>query len=146
MSLQLELNCLVLDGKPGNIFQVEINGDKSVSTLRELIKEKKKHALQHVDADALEIFRVSFPIDDDLDDKLSTLKELQLEHNPEKGIHRLSNLNSVKRLKGVFVEPMDEHLHVIVKPPPAGERQSLWLASITHCGIVAQFYPIRYPS
>jgi hypothetical protein len=68
-------------------------------------------------------------VDDDLD---STLKRFRSEHDPEKGVHHLSV--PVKRLKGVFGDPIDEHIHVIVQPPPAGKRQSRWLVPITHRG------------
>jgi hypothetical protein len=68
----------------------------------------------------------------------TTLKCFQPAHDPENGVHYLSV--PVKRLKGVFVDPIDEYLHVIVQPSvPGGERQSLWLVLITHCGIVS--YP-----
>lgn len=42
MSLPLELNCLDLGNDPNLVFQVEIAGAKSVGTLREFIKDKKK--------------------------------------------------------------------------------------------------------
>jgi hypothetical protein len=115
MSLTLELNCLVLGDDPSHVFTIEIVDSKNVSALKKAIKDEKKHAFQHVDADTLNIFRVSFPEDDDLD---ATLKSFRPEHDPENGVHSLSK--SMKRLKGVFGGPIDEHLHVIVLPP-AGE-------------------------
>jgi hypothetical protein len=113
MSLTLELNCLVLGDGPSHIFGVEIKDNKKVSDLKEFIKDKKKHAFQHVDADALEVYKVSFPVDDGLDAKL---RRFQAEHD---GVHRLSN--AVERLKGVFGEPIDGNLHAIVLPLPACE-------------------------
>jgi hypothetical protein len=110
MSLTLELNCLVLGDGPGHIFGVEIKDNKKVSDLKEFIKDKKKHAFQHVDADALEVYQVSFPVYD------AKLKSFQPEHE---GDRRLSN--SMKRLKGIFGVPAEEHIHVIVLPPPACE-------------------------
>jgi hypothetical protein len=116
MSLTLELNCLVLGDDPSHVFPVKIASTESVGTLKEAIKDKKKHAFQHVDADTLDIFRVSFPVDDNLD---ATLNRFRPEDDPENGVHRLSV--TVKRLKGVFGGPIDEHLHVIILRPPAGE-------------------------
>ena len=59
---------------------------ESVSALKELIKDKKKYAFEHVDANTLDIFKVSFPVDDDL---VATLKHFQRKHIPENGVHHL---------------------------------------------------------
>jgi hypothetical protein len=53
-------------------------------------------------------------VDAGLEDKL---RRFRLEHE---GVCLLSN-NTVKRLKGVFGNPVDDHLHVIVLRPSAGE-------------------------
>jgi hypothetical protein len=66
MPLALELDCLVLGDDPHHIFAIDIDGSKKVSALREFIKDKKKHAFQHVDADALDVFQTNLPVDDDL--------------------------------------------------------------------------------
>jgi Crinkler effector protein N-terminal domain len=112
MSLPLVLNCVVHGDDSSRVFTIEIEGTKNVSALKELVKDKNK-PFDHVPARALDIFKVSFPVDDSLDAKL---KRFQPE---DEGDHRLSN--AVKRLKEVFGHPADEHLHVIVRPPPAGE-------------------------
>jgi hypothetical protein len=41
------------------VIWVEISRDALVSVLKELIKNKKPHAFQHVDADSLELWKVS---------------------------------------------------------------------------------------
>jgi len=134
MSLQLELNCLVLGADISSIFPVKIANTESVGTFKELIKDKKRPAFDHVPADTLKLFKVSFPVDDDLD---ATLKRFRPEHDPQNGVHHLSV--PVKRLRGVFGDPIDEHLHVIVLPPPAGECQLLWpFVSITHYNLPIQ--------
>jgi hypothetical protein len=113
MSVQLELNCLVLGDDPSRVFTIEIEDAKRVSTLRELIKDKKKPVFDHVPADSLNIYQVSFPVDH------AKLKSFR----PKDERDRLLS-NSVKRLKGVFGHPVDEHLHVIIERPDTGERQS----------------------
>jgi hypothetical protein len=65
ISLTLKLNCLVLGDDPSHVFTIEIVDSKNVSALKELIKDKKKPAFDHVPADSLNLFRVSFPVDDD---------------------------------------------------------------------------------
>jgi hypothetical protein len=84
MSLTRDLNCLILGDEPSHVFLVKIASTESVGTLKELIKDKKKHVFEHIVADALNIFRVSFPVDDDLD---ATLKRFRPYHNPENGVH-----------------------------------------------------------
>jgi hypothetical protein len=46
---------------------------------------------------------------------------LQAHHSPLGYRPRRRESNSVKRLKGIFGVPTEEHIHVIVLPPPAGE-------------------------
>jgi hypothetical protein len=116
MSLPLELNCLVLGDDPTHAFPVKIASTESVGTLKKAIKDEKKPVFDHIPADALNIFRVSFFVDDDLD---ATLNGFKPKHNPQNGVHHLST--AVKRLKGVFQDPIDEHIHVIVLSPHAGE-------------------------
>jgi hypothetical protein len=77
------------------------------------IKEKKKPVFDDVPADALEVFKVNLPVGDDLDAELTRFRP------EDEADRRLSS--AVKRLKGVFGHPVDEHLHVIVLPPAAGE-------------------------
>lgn len=113
MSLHLALNCVVLGDHSSRVFTIEIEGTKNVSALKELIKEKNKPAFDHVPAHAFEVYKVSLPVDDGLDTELSRFRP------EDERDHLLSN--AVKRLKGVFGDPIDEHLHVIVLPPPAGE-------------------------
>jgi hypothetical protein len=116
MSLTIELNCLVLGDESSHIFTIEIVDTKNVSTLKRTIKDEKHHTFQDVDADDLNLFKVSFLVDDELD---ATLKDFRPKHDPQNGVHYLSV--PVKRLKGVFGDPVDEHLHVIILPPPPGE-------------------------
>ena len=113
MSLPLELNCIVFGDDSRRIFPIEINGTKKVGDLKELMKDKKKPLFDHIPADALDLFNVNFLVDGGLDDKLKQFR-------PEDEIDRLLS-NTVKRLKGVFGDPIDDHLHVIVVPPTAGE-------------------------
>jgi len=114
----LNLNCLVLGDGPDHIFPVNIASTESVGALKKSIKDQKKHAFKHVDADTLNIFKVSFPVDNDL---VATLQHFQPEHVPENGVHRISN--PVEQLEVVFDGPINKHLHVIILPPPSGEKR-----------------------
>jgi hypothetical protein len=58
MRSNYKLNCLVLGDDPSHIFSVDIAPTESVSALKDLIKEKKKHAFRDVDADSLKLWNV----------------------------------------------------------------------------------------
>jgi hypothetical protein len=112
MPLPLELNCLVLGDDPSHIFTIEIQGTKNISALETAIKEKKKPVFDHVLADALELFKDSLTVDDGLAAKLTRFR-------PEnEGDRSLSS--ALDRLRDVFGDAPDKHLHVIVQPPDSG--------------------------
>ena len=54
----LDLNCFVYGDDPSRIFPVKIASTESVGTLKEWVKDKKKHAFEHVDAEALNVWKV----------------------------------------------------------------------------------------
>jgi hypothetical protein len=115
MSQTLELNCLVLGDSRDNIFTVEIPRAKNVSALRKVIKEEKRPVLDHVPADALELWQVDFPVDDD--EKLrQRLKNFKFD--PEK------KLKSTEKLAQPF-DKIADGLHVLVVPPQTGEWNCL---------------------
>jgi hypothetical protein len=108
----LELNCLVLGDDPGRVFPVKIAASESVGTLKEAIKDKKKHAFEHVDADTLVLWNVSIPVDESFGDSLK--KTLGKRGLPENG-----QLSAVTRLSKIFREqPDDGQLHIVIKHPP----------------------------
>ena len=111
MSGTLDLNCLVLGHDTSRIFPIEIAERKTVGALKDVIKDKKEHAFRHVDADALLLWKVSIPVNRSLTENLSKLDFVDD-----------GSLLPVKRLSGVFSDqPEDEHLHIVVRVPPAGE-------------------------
>ena len=117
----LELNCLVLGDDTSHIFTVKIPDNDNVSALKETIWAKKPNEFNHVDADKLVIWKVSFPSDDNLQ---KTLDEREF---VEEGALRRPSL----RLYKVFpTRPEDEHLHILVKRPPARESSSAALRSL----------------
>jgi hypothetical protein len=56
----LSLNCWVHGDKSKYVFLVEIAGHKNVGALKDTIKDKKKQ-FKDVDADTLELWKVSNP-------------------------------------------------------------------------------------
>jgi hypothetical protein len=107
----LDLNCFVHDDDPRHVFSLKIARTESVSTLRKAIKEEKKVAFEHVDADALELWDVSIAGDDFFEENVS-----KFEFVDEKALKPMTILNQT------FPEPPEVgHLHIIVRSPPPSE-------------------------
>jgi len=127
-STTVELNCLVLGDDPRHVFPVKVATIESVGALREAIKDKKKNVFQHVDADALVLWKVSIPVDRNLKGEINNL-ELPDEES----------LSPVEELSEIFSGvPIRKHLHIIVRSPPNSESQSLRLSSsMTRCHFIS---------
>ena len=107
----LQLNCLVHGENSSHIFPVEIERTKSVGALKDAIKDKKKLAFNHVDADALVLWKVSVPADENFEENLGKLK-FDSKHS----------LQPLMKLSSVFADQLvDDHLDIVVKVPRTGE-------------------------
>jgi hypothetical protein len=115
----LELNCFVHDDDPRHVFPIKIARTESVGTLKEAIKDKKQVALEHVDADALQLWNVSIVVDDGFKENVS---RVELKDEEE--------LSPVDALSDVFLEaPARKHLHVIVSCPPPNSECEYFVGS-----------------
>jgi hypothetical protein len=106
LGMPLSLNCLIHGDDRKKLFIVEIPETKTVSTLKDLIKEKKASRLKDIDASDLDLWQVSFPIDD----FQAALENFNLADHLE-----LSPPN--KKLTTFFEDVADDHLRVIAKVP-----------------------------
>jgi hypothetical protein len=102
MATDFLLNCFVLGDKEDNVFTVKIPKNDNVSILKKMIKEDKAPHLNHVAASDLELWKVSFPIDDHASKKSQTEPPLK----PNKRLSSLWHRN-----------PSDDDLHILVKAP-----------------------------
>jgi len=84
------------------VFTVEIAKTDNVSILKGGVKKKKAPHLNHVAAKDLELWKVSFPIDDHASKKSQTEPPLK----PNKKLSSLWHGN-----------PSDDDLHILVKAP-----------------------------
>ena len=104
MSDILTLNCLVLGEPAANIFEVKIQKSQTVSALREAIRDKKIHSFQHVDANKLILWKVSFPVNEDFARAISDFR------------FDGEGLSPMKKLSKLFLdEPEEENVHIIVR-------------------------------
>jgi Crinkler effector protein N-terminal domain len=103
----LSLNCFVLGDDPDRTFTVEIPKNKNVDILKDRIKEKRAPQFDHIIASYLDLWQVSFPIDD-----------LHSKNPPTVGPKMRSN----RLLSDSFLSELDiNHIHVVVRPPDQGK-------------------------
>jgi hypothetical protein len=93
----------------GRTIGVDIALNKDVGDLKKAIKEEKKPALDHLPADALDLWKVSVPFDDDFEEKVKAL-DLSTER-PLSGRRKLDSLFSHKSARP------DDCLDIVVKVP-----------------------------
>ena len=115
LTMSLSLNCLAIGDDPDQIFTVEIPKNKNISILKDLIREKKARHFNHVDASDLDLWQVSFPIDD-----------LQTELGNINLARYLKLSPPSKKLATFFTDVADDCLHVIAKAPGTSRQSSLW--------------------
>jgi len=99
MSDNITLICLIYGDLTEKAFEVKIEKNKSVSLLKEKIKDKKM------------LWKVNVPVGGD------TMEvDIVLENNKEIGVQKL--LYPTKKIDGIFTKNItDESIHIIVKQP-----------------------------
>ena len=103
----LTLNCWVVDEGHQRIFQIKIENTQNVTDFRERVKEKKAIAFERVDANNIDLWRVSAPIE--------FTSELP-EHVRNSGILTKESLPPMALLSDIFPEPLvKNNLHVVVQ-------------------------------
>lgn len=116
---------MVFGDGPKHIFPVKIAGTESVGALKKAIKIEKQHLLQHVDADNLDLWKVSLPVDESLKENLINL------------FHEES-LSPVDGLSSVFPNmPKERYLHIVVnessiEPGEADDELLAMVNSVYH--------------
>jgi hypothetical protein len=88
---------------------VDIALNKNVGDLNEAIKEKKKPALDHLPADALDLWKVSVPFDNEYEEKVKAL-----DLNTERPLSARRKLDSLFSHKSASA---DDCLDIVVKVP-----------------------------
>lgn len=102
----LTLNCLRRGDDLNRIFSVKIAPTEKVTDLKEAIKERKKNAFKHVDADALDLWKIAIPFDNGLMENVEKLDFTQ------------GTLLPMTKLSTLFLDvPVEEQLHVVINAP-----------------------------
>ncbi|KAG1725697.1 uncharacterized protein EDB91DRAFT_83444 [Suillus paluster] len=112
MESNYKLFCLVLGGHRNNVFSVDIRRTQTVGDLKNMIKEKTKHAFRDVDAHRLMLWDVDLLVDEAFENRLNSLK-----------LDPKQFLSPVTQLFKVFSQqPNEKHLHIVVRPPHTASR------------------------
>ncbi|RHZ58297.1 hypothetical protein Glove_374g15 [Diversispora epigaea] len=114
------LSCLVAGENPSNAFEVEIAKSKSISFLKEVIKEKKKNDFATFDADKLKLWKVDIPTENE-NEKLTAVQNINVNIKDDLGGEELKPLSKIS--KHFPTEPPEEHIHIIVRRPDEKKRR-----------------------
>jgi hypothetical protein len=115
----LKLICYVKGEPYKHAFEVKIGKEESVAALKKAIKEEKSPDFDHTPADSLVLWNVSIPYNHTLTDDVDTLRLLD-DGLPQVSDELIQSLLPVRKLSKIFSKPpIEEHVHIIVKPPPA---------------------------
>jgi Crinkler effector protein N-terminal domain len=117
VSNTLKLNCLVLGQDSSHIFLIRIPANQTVYDLKEAVKDKNQQTFRDIDADGLQLFKVSIPVNKETDKTLATFKPHQ-QHLDNVNLKTEELSLPLAELSEVFSEPpVLRHLHIVVKSP-----------------------------
>lgn len=98
-------------GDPTNcIFPVRTTSTETVAALKEVIKRKREHQFHDVDADDLVLWRISLPLNDELQENIKSLNLALIQSLlPRATLLELSSELPIK----------EQHLHIVASKPPS---------------------------
>ncbi|RHZ81236.1 hypothetical protein Glove_122g89 [Diversispora epigaea] len=118
MSDNISFFCLVKDDPKKNAFEVEIEKNKTVSFLKEKIKEKLHPLFENIAAKDIVLWKVNVPFDDE-----AMEVDIVLENKEEIGVQELSR--PTRKISNVFIEDItDDSIQIIIERPSAGQGNS----------------------
>jgi Crinkler effector protein N-terminal domain len=107
---------LVLGQHSSHIFLIRIPANQTVYDLKKAIREEKQPMFREVAADDLQLFKVSIPVNEEIDETLATFNPQQ--NLDEVNLKTEELLLPIAELSEVFSEPpVRRHLHIVVKSP-----------------------------
>lgn len=109
--MSLTLNCYVFNDNPRHIFTVHIPSSSNVADLKDAVKVKKRNKFQDLDADTLELWKVSILVDSEFKERISSSI-----FDPEESLLPMDELSEI-----FSNSPISKHVHIVVKPP-SGEN------------------------
>ncbi|GBB84356.1 hypothetical protein RclHR1_10980008 [Rhizophagus clarus] len=112
----ITLSCLVVGENPyENAFEVDIEINKSISKLKDAIKEKNTQAFANVDAKDIKLWKVDISFEEE--NKKLELVNTKINVNIKEELGGVELLPLSKISKHFSSQPADEHIHIIVQRP-----------------------------
>ncbi|KAF8323654.1 hypothetical protein F5887DRAFT_903271 [Amanita rubescens] len=116
---RLQLNCYVKGEPFKQAFEVKIGNDESVAALKGAIKAERAQTFSNVDAASIVLWNISIPYNPTLADNVDKL-HLDDDGLPQVSDQYIQSLSPLRKLSDIFSKPpIEEHVHIIIKPPPA---------------------------
>ena len=105
--MSITLLCLVKGNTFANVFSVKISRGEPIFELKKAIKAENPQTFANVEAKDIKLWSVNIP-GEHLDDQLKNLK-----------LNESDELSAIKKISKYFPDsPAEEHIHVLVGPPP----------------------------
>ena len=128
--MSVSLNCFILEGNPcKNTFVIDIDRNKKVYKLKEIIKEKNANTLANIDAFTLKLWKVNIPLYKK-NDKIRIINTktdfnvcFKLEGEVMTSLLNISDLFPNDDLK-------ENHIHIIIKAISIGKKVIIKLVNM----------------
>ena len=115
----LRLICYVKGEPFKRVFEVKIGNDETVASLKKAIKVERAQTFSNVDAASVVLWNVSIPYNPTLTDNVDALR-LDDDRLPQVSDQYIQSLSPLRKLSNIFsMPPIEEHVHIIINPPPA---------------------------
>ncbi|TFK28391.1 hypothetical protein FA15DRAFT_691857 [Coprinopsis marcescibilis] len=111
----IALNCVVSGDRAEQMFTVKIAPTDNVNILKASIREQNLDRFANIAVSAIQLFKVSLHLDNDLDRRLAALK-----------IDEQEKLSPFQKISAVFEDIPDSTLHVVVLAPAAGLKRAIF--------------------
>ncbi|GBB91834.1 hypothetical protein RclHR1_19240001 [Rhizophagus clarus] len=112
----ITLSCLVVDENPyENVFEVDIDNNKTVNRLKDAIKENQKLFFDNIAPKELKLWKVDISLKEE--NKKLELVNTKINVNIKKDLGGEKLLPLSKINKHFPSQPTDEHIHIIVQRP-----------------------------
>ncbi|CAB4443183.1 unnamed protein product [Rhizophagus irregularis] len=113
------LGCLILGGS-FLYLGINIQEVPNISILKEEIKKKKENDFRDIDPDNLKLWKVEIPVGDNRLKQLMSNAEIDID-SISKDLGDAMFLDPMLNITRYFPEtynPPEEHVHILVQPPP----------------------------
>ena len=112
----ITLSCLVIGENPyENVFEVDIDNNKTVNRLKKAIKEEQPQTFTNVDSKDIKLWKVNISLKEPNEKLVVVNTKINVNIKEDLGGEELPPLSKIS--KYFTSQPVDEHIHIIVQRP-----------------------------